>query len=172
MSAIRTISLWQPWASLCFADDPELRKLDETRHWPLPAAVVGQRIAIHAALRAPANIDEGLASICDAAFGADWRKTLPRGSIIGTLTLGECRLVALVRHATTAANLAAGNFDDFTIVKGVKRPRFAWALHDPMLLPAPIPEKGKQGWWTVPGDRLGVRAGNDLPLFNAEVAAA
>lgn len=44
---MKAVSLWQPWASLiaCGA------KTIETRSWPAPRTVVGQRIAIHAAKR-------------------------------------------------------------------------------------------------------------------------
>lgn len=42
---MKAISLWQPWASLiaCGA------KRYETRDWPPPSKLIGQRIAIHAA---------------------------------------------------------------------------------------------------------------------------
>lgn len=151
---IPVISLWQPWASLCFVEDPDMRKLDETRHWQFPERHRGVQIAIHAALKKPTYLDEGLEDLCSAVFGADFRSDLPRGGIIGTTTLMECRPTSEVRNSTTAANLLSGNFDDFTMVNGRRRPRFAWRLSSPQALPVPIPEKGLQGWWYVERVRL------------------
>ena len=42
---MKTISLWQPYASLIAAGE----KTIETRGWAPPKGVMGQRIAIHAA---------------------------------------------------------------------------------------------------------------------------
>lgn len=42
---MKAISLWQPWASLIACGD----KPFETRHWPPPRELIGQRIGIHAA---------------------------------------------------------------------------------------------------------------------------
>lgn len=144
------ISLWQPWASLCFVSDPELRKVDETRHWQYPSRLAGERIAIHAARRSPNSLDEDLIEVCEAALGLDFWRTMPLGAIIGTVKLGDCRRASDVRDATTDANRIAGNFADFTLVKGVQRIRYAWALHDPVPLARPIPMNGKQGWSRIP----------------------
>lgn len=59
---MKAISLWQPWASLiaCGA------KPYETRHWAPPRALIGQRIAIHAAKK----IDRDAAGFAeDLMFG-------------------------------------------------------------------------------------------------------
>lgn len=44
MSSIRVLSLTQPWASLVMLGAKKI----ETRSWPAPKAMIGQRIAIHA----------------------------------------------------------------------------------------------------------------------------
>jgi hypothetical protein len=151
---INAISLWQPWASLCFVIDPELRKLDETRHWQYPPRLAGERIAIHAAAKFPSQLDEDLIAVCEAAFGINFWRTLPASAVIGTVRLGDCRPASTVRDATTPANRSAGDFSDFTIVKGVQRRRYAWALHDPRALTEPLPMKGKQGWRKIAADLL------------------
>lgn len=153
-ATITVISLWQPWASLCFVDDPELRKLDETRHWPYPSRLAGERIGIQAATRFPSLLDEDLIAVCEKAFGLNFWRTLPASAVVGTVRLGACRLATTVRDTTTPANRCAGDFSDFTIVKGVKRPRYAWELHEPQRLAAPIAMKGKQGWWSIPAAAL------------------
>jgi hypothetical protein len=149
LEAYPAISLWQPWASLCFADDADLRKLDETRHWPCPATIIGSRIAIHAAKRFPSQLDEGLIRLCEAAFGVELWRDLPTGALLGTVTVDACRRTADVRGDTTPANLIAGNFEDATMVRGVARQRYAWRLSNPVRLAEPVPMKGRQGWFTV-----------------------
>ena len=47
MRALLAISLWNPWASLIAIG----AKPFETRSWAPPAKCIGQRIAVHAALR-------------------------------------------------------------------------------------------------------------------------
>lgn len=41
---MKALPLWQPWAQLVVIG----AKRVETRHWPAPNYVVGQRVAIHA----------------------------------------------------------------------------------------------------------------------------
>ena len=67
---MKAITLWQPWASLCVIPrpiDPATFstfggaiplpfKTIETRSWPAPKSLIGQRIAIHAAKRKPLSI--------------------------------------------------------------------------------------------------------------------
>jgi hypothetical protein len=42
---VKALPLWQPWASLVALVGA---KRVETRHWPAPPRLIGQRIAIHA----------------------------------------------------------------------------------------------------------------------------
>lgn len=70
---MRALTLWQPWASLVAGGV----KTIETRSWPAPSAAVGQRLAIHAAVRAPA---------IRTKVGA-W--TVFRAHGVGPLTLGR-----------------------------------------------------------------------------------
>ena len=46
---MKAITLWQPWASLVALQI----KTIETRSWPAPKALIGQRIAIHASKKQP-----------------------------------------------------------------------------------------------------------------------
>lgn len=46
---MKAITLWQPWAELVALGVKHI----ETRSWPAPPAIIGQRIAIHAAAKRP-----------------------------------------------------------------------------------------------------------------------
>lgn len=144
---IPVITLWQPWASLCFVEDPGLRKSMETRGYRPPLKHVGGVIAIHAAAAHPAakHVTGSLNELASIAFGADWRRTLPLGRILGLVTLSGGVPVESLRDQLCAVELAAGNYDDG---------RFAWPLSSPQPLADPVPAKGKQGWWSIPADQI------------------
>jgi hypothetical protein len=133
------ISLWQPWASLLFVDDPELRKVHETRGFAFPPRHRGQRVAIHAAIAFPKRLPAGLHEICAAGLGWDYRQALPRGAVIGTLVLAETLPMAAAEPAS-AADHCAGDWTPG---------RFAWRTEAPQRLEQPIPVKGRQGWFSV-----------------------
>src|ERR1700726_4844701 len=85
------ISLWQPWASLWLEPNA---KVHETRHWPYPRHLHGATIMVHAAKhpisRNDVDDDGLLSALCEARFGANWRKSLPFGAFVGTLRLAGC----------------------------------------------------------------------------------
>lgn len=126
--AIPVLSLWQPWASL-MADE---RKPWETRHWPAPKQMIGKEYAIHAAMKVDRDACED--------FGYDWR-TIPRGAILSTHILKECRLF-------TEQNIIEirDRYGDFT------PGRFGW--YSPLVRKfiTPIPAKGHQGIWNWEAD--------------------
>ena len=78
---MRGLTLWQPWASLIAV----LIKLTETRGWPAPDALIGQRIAIHAALRQP-RFSEWNAETSRAAMNLP----MPLGKVVATAVLKDC----------------------------------------------------------------------------------
>jgi hypothetical protein len=136
------ITLWQPIASLCFVDDPDLRKELETRGYPPPEKYVGGDIAIHAAAAFPAakHLWPELNDLAYDAFGCGYNFSLPRGCILGLVTLGRPVRVETIRDAISAEERAAGIYTDG---------RWAWPLSNPRQLPIPLPAKGKQGWWKI-----------------------
>src|SRR6185312_11743499 len=85
---MKAISLWQPWASLWLSP----AKIHETRHWK--TAYRGQ-LAVHASQTKKHYdaIAPDLDDICRRYFGADWRKTLPRGALLGYVALIDCEPV-------------------------------------------------------------------------------
>jgi hypothetical protein len=91
------LTLWQPWASLCALGV----KTIETRSWPAPKSLIGQRIGIHAAARRPTpgeeygtgwwwqwDVDEGIIVEQDAPTFR--QAPAPLGCIVATATLADC----------------------------------------------------------------------------------
>lgn len=143
---MKAVSLWQPWASLiaCGA------KTVETRHWPAPASIVGERIAVHAAkrsselhmLRAP-DFDRALHERADRLRMVEGR--LPLGFIVATAVIAECvrmdaAMIARVEREQPD-ELAFGHWEPG---------RFAWRLAAIRMLD-PIPYRGAQGLFDVTG---------------------
>ena len=81
------ITLHQPWASLIALG----LKTVETRSWPAPARLVGQRIAVHAGKRLVRQPGERIERELRVHWGDDWRliiySLLPQWS-------SRCRYVA------------------------------------------------------------------------------
>jgi hypothetical protein len=128
------ITLWQPWASLIFTGD----KKHETRSFRFPAKYAGRRVAIHAAKRPIGPLTVGMSMLCCQNWGHFFKRDLPLGAIIGTVTLVE------------ALPTDDAKPDVLDRICGDWSPgRFAWRLDDVRALPKPIPAKGKQGWWKI-----------------------
>lgn len=131
------ITLWQPWASLCFADLGGMGpvKQHETRGWPFPDRLRGLRFAIHAALKRVQPEHEVLRALCDHLF----QEPTPLGAIIGTAVVNHCYLCTPPKIAqATTLDMVCGDWS---------HGRYLWLLEDTRLLPRPIPAKGRQGWW-------------------------
>lgn len=161
-----TISLWQPHASLLFIVNPATGrpwKEFETRHWPAPARLIGQRIGIHAAKNTSdlKGVQEyiqdrdagGPEFPCDEAFRVALRQRfqtlgdIPRGCLLGTAVL-------VAAHRTETRTMAAwGHFGDFA------PGRWAWEMADVQALPEPVPWKGAQGFFNVPDEVFGSATG-------------
>lgn len=139
---MRAISLHQPWAFLIFIPGP-VHKAHETRHWRYPAALEGQRIAIHAAKRAP--LREEVEPLLESGLLHGHHK-LHRGAFLGTARLAGC-FSTDERQPANELDRLGGNWSPG---------RFAWALEDIRPLPEPVPALGRQGWWTIPDDLLSI----------------
>ncbi len=150
LTPIKTLSLWQPWASLIMAGF----KLHETRHW---STTHRGPLAIHAAktidrVGAPAHL-------CAVVLGRDWWDTLPAGALLGVADLTGVFRTEQVRRDLTAADRVSGNFGP---------DRFAWRLDGARELVEPIPMAGRQGLfnWTPPAD-LEARLGSPVDHYDA-----
>ncbi|WP_062120222.1 ASCH domain-containing protein [Aureimonas sp. AU40] len=137
---MKVISIWQPFASLAVHGF----KFYETRGWPAPASLIGQRIGI----ASTKNLKpEQRAAVEDEEFADFYADTklppldeLPLGCLLGTVVVDGCEQITeeLVDQVTREEQL----FGWWELG------RYAWRLRDRELYAEPIPVRGKQGIWT------------------------
>jgi hypothetical protein len=153
------LSFWQPWGSLVVCNVKPL----ETRAYLPPGteALIGQRVAIHAALttegfkllQLPGN---GTAYAAIRAVLPPF-EALPRGKMLGTALLWSAHLmgqrddsgwIRVKRSIGPAVQaLRPDYFGDYTANR--------WCLHfrQPVQFPEPVPARGMQGWWEWQGPK-------------------
>lgn len=152
---MKAITLWQPYASLVAIG----AKKFETRSYPPPAKLIGERIAIHAAVRPiqatwrmlPWVVREAIMLAFTRAGITDPLDCLPHGAVVCTAVLagayqcgtvfGDAVNVTNRRGTVTVRSIQANSFGDYS------PGRWAWLLTDVEAIPEPVPAKGKQGWW-------------------------
>lgn len=136
---MKVISLHQPYASLIFVDGPK-RKVHETRKFPPPNKLIGQRIGIHAAQRLwkYPTIPLALTKPIQETFGC---YVPPSGCLIGTVVIADAYKADETRRAAADPfDMLAGDWSDG---------RWLWRLEDPKRLEMPIVMTGRQGWWEI-----------------------
>lgn len=144
---MKTITVWQPWASLiaCGAKHYETRSWKTNYRGP---------IAIHAGKGDTRGVFALLPlQTREAIRNALMQYKLPIGAIIATADLVDCIRVShpifhydhrVVAVALENGEEISGNeyvFGDYT------PERYAWKLENIKMLNVPIPAKGKQGLW-------------------------
>jgi len=143
---MKTITLWQPWASLKALDE----KRNETRSW-----YTGYRgpLAIHAATNVPPAVKHLFHE--DPFCSTLKTETVPLGSVIAICNLVDCLYIASdglreydpkrpIRIGEIVFPLPAGNelaFGDYT------PGRFTWITDSTYQLAEPITAKGHQSLW-------------------------
>ncbi len=178
---MRTISLWEPWASAVAIR----AKRYETRHW---STDYRGPLAIHAAKRL--NKSE----LRDLSADSCWRGALSAlgfspagyGSIEQYLTFGAIVAVCDLVDCKPTESLSAAELDERRLPTGVTNPAFAWRERDMgdfypgrfacklenvrRIQPA-IPWKGAQGFFDVPDDVLSqqIKPVRVVTLFDLEV---
>ena len=65
-------------------------------------------------------------------------EALPKGTLLGTAELYECKPSDRLIEHLSDRELACGNFDEG---------RFGWLMREPVLFKKPVAWPGKQGWW-------------------------
>lgn len=139
---MKTLTLWQPWASLvaCGA------KRFETRSWEPPRALVNERFAIHAAKREfrPATDVDVITlhhmTLSLSRAGLDITK-LPHGAVVCTVLLANA--------------VQAGRDEEAPDRFGDYSPRrWLWHLVDVLPVEPAVPWKGRQGWFNIPDSLL------------------
>ena len=156
---MKAISLHQPWASLI----AEGIKTIETRSWAPPKALIGQRIAIHAAKKMmpwPYNPEKYPDVPELQALAAVGTPPIPLGDVVATAVLADAWQVdhdslpvvqrnghpmvyqKLKLDGTTRKFAAADPYGDF------EPGRWLWFLEDIKKLDPPVPAIGHQGFWS------------------------
>ena len=137
---MKALSLWQPWASLVAAGGKQM----ETRSWPAPAALVGERLAIHAS-----KTGKHLRLVQQEPFKLYLPEELPLGAILATVRLESCELITLeLRLRLREESPHEFAFGDYT------PGRFVWRLKELQPLSQPLPFTGRQKFFTVPDSLL------------------
>jgi hypothetical protein len=161
---MKAISLWQPWASLV----AEGFKKMETRDWPPPRELVGQRIAIHATQkivpwleltpafrhRLEAHLGPGIAEL--------WCDRVPRGAIVCTAILGPVLRVETVVGGWAFCRVEYGMAKEPVRVPVDPFGNFApervlWPLLKIERLPAPAPCRAHQRFFQWDPSASGVQ---------------
>lgn len=137
---MKTLSLWQPWASLWLSP----MKVHETRHWKTPYR---GELAVHAAKRPiDARLPAELVELCEDQFGGHWRMDLPLGAILGVVQLVDC-LSTNIHGPADPSDFLCGNFGP---------DRWLWKRGEYHVLARPLSIKGHQALWNGPDGILGV----------------
>lgn len=129
----RALSLWQPWASLCFTSNP-CYKEHETRHW---STEYRGPLVIQVTQKLVTDLDPELLEILSDEFGGHWARDLPRGRMLGIVQLTGCYRtedleVGPIERLT--GNWASG--------------RYAFKLAEPRLFIDPPKVPGRQNFFT------------------------
>ncbi|NIJ07193.1 hypothetical protein FHS31_000789 [Sphingomonas vulcanisoli] len=151
---MKALTLWQPWASLVVAG----AKPFEFRSWRPPAALIGQRIVIHAGARKPSKVEvEQLLKLLRAGGRyAAATALLPIEHAIAVLQLGEWPLAcglgtAIVGEPRSGAEIGA----DLGALKVNDSDRdyhcnWGWPMLEIERWAEPVPMRGAMGLWAWP----------------------
>ncbi len=155
---MKTISLWQPWASAIATG----AKTIETRHWPTSYRGA---LAIHAAKRKVKSelLDFASDPQWCAALGfepyQDFGNILPFGAIVAVCVLIDCRPTHLftrdelkTRRLSRSPRHYQAVLDSWTeeMLGDFTSGRFGWVLRDIKPLIEPILYRGEQGLFEIP----------------------
>ena len=152
---MKALSLLEPWATLVRRG----LKLYETRDWPMPASLIDQPLAIHAA-KQPFRPDEWGDELLQQLRADDVSGPWGYGHILcvvhphHSIKVGEAKLnFSMADQSRAKRELAYGNYIDIDPDSG--RQRWATFLKDIRVLPQPLPFRGAQGIFNWPeGDAL------------------
>jgi hypothetical protein len=141
---MKVLSIWQPFASLIVKGC----KTFETRTWPAPASLVGQRIGIAAT---KSIVAAQRAHCADEEFQLAYTLTgqppleeLPRGMLLGTVMLDSVELMTeeMMEDVSDEEKLY-GHWDVGN---------YAWRVTDPVPLTQPCIIRGQQGLYDWKGE--------------------
>ena len=144
---MKALTLHQPWASLIACG----LKTIETRDWPPPRRLIGQRIAIHAGRKREVSGNlhpESLRAVLDL-FGNGWGGRIPLGAIVATALLEDARQVGFQRYAgrVLASSPSHTGWVEPDPHGDFSTGRWLWFLTDVEPCNPPVPAVGHQGLW-------------------------
>lgn len=130
------LTIFQPWASLIV----DGVKVHETRPWPCPRELFGERLLIHAGAPHvdPQRLSFQMLQLTQRVY-AGRLEPLPYGALVGSVRVVACRRT----ESTTPASPEDRTAGDW------KRGRFAWELADPRPFKVARPIRGQQRVWYV-----------------------
>lgn len=174
---MRAITVYPEWAwAICHLD-----KRVENRSRPLPKAMAGPLVALHAGKYIggrPGSVAraEGGRAVAGMAREAAW-------DVFGGLTFRKDRVVSLYEDPVcTSAIVAFVRFGpsvppDQGDLTGWRVPDcHGWPIVEVLRLKEPVPAKGALGFWELPAEILrrcrevGTREDEQLPLFDGEIS--
>lgn len=166
---MKALSLWQPFPTVIATG----HKTSETRSWPAPASLIGERLGVHAAKRAlpaedwPARLVDVVANAlgledllaCDEPAAA-LLSELVYGAMMATVTVTACRQVVAhdrIRGGSrgqvelpVAVLDAGGGARTSVLIDGLgdySIGRWVWQFGGREALDPPVPVRGAQGLW-------------------------
>ena len=141
---MKAISIWQPFATMIVKG----YKVYETRGWPAPPSVFGQRIAI-----ASTKVirPEQRQHFADPEFQKHYEwlqmpqriEDMPLGYVLGTVVLDGVEL--MTGEFMDGVSLEEQSYGFWT------EGNYAWRLLDPVEFPVPIAVRGGQGLYNWSG---------------------
>jgi hypothetical protein len=143
---MKALSLWQPWASAIAVG----AKRYETRHWPAPAWLIGQRVAIHAATRRHCADRECMETILGESVESHALFEKHREHVYAALPFGAVVCTAVLKACHDTAGLQVSEIEERW--GNYSAGRYAWELVDVVRLDPPAPYTGRQGifGWEAP----------------------
>ncbi len=141
---MKVISIWQPFASLIVTGN----KIFETRGWPAPASLIGQKLGIASTkgIRPEQRLhcQEPFFQECYSRTGlASW-ESLSFGFLLGTVELDSVEIMTTAFMDTVSREEQSYGWWEVG--------NYAWRLRNPIALANPIPIRGKQGLFDWHGD--------------------
>lgn len=131
---MKTISLYQPWASaMAFG----LKKI-ETRGTRIHHR---GRCAIHAGKKWDEELESCALDLSLEVGDARLRDDLPRGVVIAVGTIINCIPAEILEQEITRTEALLGNY---------RRGRWGWVFTDIVALETPFEWRGQQGQWDIP----------------------
>jgi hypothetical protein len=142
---MKAISIWNPFALLIVSGF----KIFETRTWPAPRSVIGQRIGIAST---KSIRPEQRAHFADEEFVRNYERLglpmdlseLPHGFMLGTAVVDSVELMT--------EELLAEVSNEEQSYGWWQEGYYAWRMADPVMFETPIPVRGAQGLydWEAP----------------------